>query len=205
MAQKKSSTFSRTHFFIDRKFQGRYMLTMLIPMVILLCFMLITLYMATQTMLSTTARIIKKDVESRITLELQDNPSPSIETYKALVENITDYIRNFTMNQEFKGDFVKSMLWVFGAGILLVIIQIVFLTIFFSHKVAGPVFRFEKTCHNMIEGNYTSIIHLRKGDDLQNLAVLLNEVSARTRERFISLKDASSKEKQDKIIETLKL
>lgn len=205
MLQKKNGNFSRTHFFIDRKFQGRYMLTMLIPMIILLCFMLITLYMATQTMLTTTARILKNDMESRISFELQDQQNPSIETYKGLVDNLSHYFRNFSMNKEFKRSLIQSMLWVFGTGVLLVIIQIVLLTIFFSHKVAGPVFRFEKTCHSMIQGDYTSMIHLRKGDEMQNLSNLINEVNKQTRERFLALRDASSKEEQEKIFSDLQL
>lgn len=203
MSQKKSSNFSRTHFFIDRKFQGRYMLTMLIPMIILLCFMLITLYMATQTMLTTTVQIIKSDVERTVTLGLQDQVTPSIDTYKTLVNTITDYFRNFTMNEDFKNALVKSMLWVFGAGILLVIIQIVLLSIFFSHKVAGPVFRFEKTCHAMIQGSYTSEIHLRKGDEMQNLAKLLNEANRTTASRLKALQEQVTPEEQKKIFENL--
>lgn len=72
MVQQKSAGFARTHFFIDRNFQGRYMLTLLIPMIILLVFMLLTLYFASQSIIGTTVRIIKQDIESKIVLELQD-------------------------------------------------------------------------------------------------------------------------------------
>lgn len=205
MSQKKNNAFSRTHFFIDRKFQGRYMLTMLIPMLILLAFMLVTLYMATQTMLSTTARIVKNDIESRIALEMQDQQEPSVETYKSVVDSITDYLRTFSMSGEFKKSLLDAMMWVFGIGVLVVIIQIVLLTIFFSHRVAGPVFRFEKTCHSMLQGSYTNMIHLRKGDELQNLALLINEVNIVTCNRFQSIKDAATIEEVQKIINNLQL
>lgn len=205
MTQKNSSGFNRTHFFIDRKFQGRYMLTMLIPMLILLAFMLITLYMATQTLLSTTVRIIKNDVESKIAIELQDSPDPSIEQYRAVVTGLKEYFRSFSTNKEFKRSLMVSLLWVFGTGVLLVIIQIVLLTIFFSHKVAGPVFRFEKTCHNMIQGDYTNNIHLRRGDEMQNLALLLNEVNNVTRERMCALRDIADENERNKLLENIKL
>ena len=205
MLQKSSSGFNRTHVFIDRKFQGRYMLTMLIPMLILLVFMLLTLYMATQTLLTTTVRIVKNDIESKIAIELQDQQSPSIERYKTLVDGISNYFKTFSTNKEFKRNLLISLLWVFGTGVLLVIIQIVLLTIFFSHKVAGPVFRLEKTCHGMIQGDYTNEIHLRKGDELQNLALLLNEVNNVTNQRMRSLKDASNDEERNDIIKKLKL
>lgn len=179
------------------------MLTMLIPMLILLAFMLFTLYMATQTQLSTTVRILKNEIESKVTIEFQDQTSPSIEQYKALVSGISEYVRTFSSNREFKKSLMASLMWVFGTGVLLVIAQIVLLTIFFSHKVAGPVFRFEKVCHNMIQGNYTDEIHLRKGDEMQNLSLLLNEVNTVTRERIVALKEAETDEKRREIIEKL--
>ena len=181
------------------------MLTMLIPMLILLGFMLVTLYMASQTLLTTTVRVVKNDVESRIALGLQDQESPSIEQYKGLVDDLQKYFRDFSGNQEFKKRLMSSLLWVFGTGVLLVIVQIVLLTIFFSHKVAGPVFRLEKTCHSMIQGSYTNEIHLRKGDELQNLALLLNEVNSVSRQRIKALIDAPSDEERARIINTLQI
>ena len=203
MTQKNNGGFSRTHFFIDRKFQGRYMLTMLIPMLILLGFMLVTLYMATQTLLTTTIRITRTDIENRIAVALQDSEEPTIKQYESLVDGISDYFRDFATNREFKRNVLFSLLWVFGTGVLLVIIQIVLLTIFFSHKVAGPVFRMEKTCHSMIQGSYKNEIHLRKGDELQNLAHLFNEVNAVTCQRLTALQNATTEEERAKAAEGL--
>lgn len=190
--QQKGASFSRTHFFIDSKFQGRYMMTFFIPMLILLLFMLFTLYFASVTIIGTTTRIIKKDIENKISLELQDQTEPSIEQYKSTLNGITEYIRVFSSNKEFKQTILSSLMWVFGIGMVLVMVQIVLLTVFFSHKVAGPVYRFEKVCHNMIAGDYTDEIHLRKGDEMQNLSLLLNEVLLKTRERLSALNNSQS-------------
>ena len=204
MPQKKP-TFSRTHFFIDRKFQGRYMLTFLIPMLILLLFMLFTLYFASMTIIDTTTRIIKNDIENKISLEMQDQTQPSIDQYKATLNGISEYIRSFSSNKEFKQTILCSLLWVFGIGMVLVMVQIVLLTIFFSHKIAGPVYRFEKVCQNMIEGKYTDEIHLRKGDELQNLSFLLNEVLRKTRERITALNNSQNDNERKEIISNLKI
>lgn len=182
--QQKGASFSRTHFFIDRKFQGRYMMTFFVPMLILLLFMLFTLYFASVTIIDTTTRIIKRDIENKISLQLQDQTEPSIDQYKSTLNGITEYIRVFSSNKEFKQTILNSLMWVFGIGMTLVIVQIVLLTVFFSHRVAGPVYRFEKVCHNMIAGDYTDEIHLRKGDEMQNLSLLFNEVLHKTRERL---------------------
>lgn len=203
--QQKSATFSRTHFFIDRSFQGRYMISFLIPMLILLLFMLFTLYFASMTIIDTTTRIIKNDIENKISLELQDQTEPSIDQYKSALNGISEYITSFSSNKEFKKMILSSLLWVFGIGMALVIVQIVMLTIFFSHKVAGPVYRFEKVCHNMIEGNYTDEVHLRRGDELKNLSVLLNEVIRKTRERLNALKNSQTDNEKKEIVSNLQI
>ena len=203
--QPKGANFSRTHFFIDRKFQGRYMMTFLIPMLIMLLFMLFTLYFASMTIIDTTTRIIRKDIENKVALELQDQTDPSIDQYKSTFNGITEYIRVFSSNKEFKQTILSSLLWVFGIGMLLVMVQIVLLTVFFSHKVAGPVYRFEKVCHDMIAGNYTDEIHLRKGDEMQNLSFLLNEVLLKTRERFSALNNSKNDEEKKEILSKLQI
>ncbi len=190
----KQNNFTRKHFFIDQKFQGRYMVTFLVPMLILLVFMIFTLYLSSQAIINTTVRIIKYDVESKISLQLQDQQQPSIDRYEALLESIQKYLLTFSSNRDFRKNLMNSLLWVFGIGVFLVVIQIVLLTIFFSHKVAGPVYRFEKVCNNMIKGIYTDEIRLRQGDEMQNLARLFNEALKCTRERLETLKEPETQQ-----------
>lgn len=194
VSQNKGN-FSRTHFFIDQKFQGRYMLTFLVPMLVLLVFMIFTLYFSSQAIINTTVRIIKYDIENKVSVQLQDQQQPTYDQYKILLQSIQDYLRTFSNNREFRKSLMSSLLWVFGVGVLLVVIQIVLLTIFFSHKVAGPVYRFEKVCHNMIKGIYTDKIRLRQGDEMQNLAKLFNEALECTRNR-LQLLDKPEDEKE---------
>jgi len=197
--------FERKHFFIDRKLQGRYMMTFFIPMLIMLGFMIFTLYIASHSLVKTASTIVKMDIQNQITLQFQDELEPSIQSYKNLLKEINTYLRNFPENKRYRSAVLSSLLWVFGIGILFVIIQLVLLTIFFSHKVAGPVYRFEMTCHDVIDGKYTGQIKLRKGDEMQNLATLLNEVIARSRERLNGLKNAETEEEKQRIANSLEL
>jgi len=49
-------------------------------------------------------------------------------------------------------------------------------SIYLTHRLAGPLFRFEQTARELIRGNLALRIRLRKGDELHELAGLLNEV-----------------------------
>jgi nitrogen fixation/metabolism regulation signal transduction histidine kinase len=194
--------FVRKHFFIDRKMQGRYMLTLLVPMLTLLLFFLVTLYYASQSIVSTTTKIIKEDVESKTELTFQDQANPAVEAYLA---NIKNYLQEFSSDAKYRKAVLERLLLIFGIGILLIVVQIALVTIFFSHKLAGPIFRFEKVCQGIIDGNYTEKIFLRKGDEMQNLARLLNDMIRLSDERLAALRDAKTEEEKTRILSGLKI
>jgi len=168
-------SFSRKTFFIDRNIQGRYMITFLIPMLVMLAFMLLTLYLASQTIISTSSKIMKREIENIVATETQDRLEPTVEQYSRAVDQIRAKVRDFGSIGDVRKEFAGTLIGVFGAGIMLVVLQIVMMTVFFSHKLAGPVYRFEKACRNVIIGNYNDVIHLRKGDQMLDLSLLLNE------------------------------
>jgi signal transduction histidine kinase len=174
-------------------------------MFVMLLFMLGILYFVSQTMIQSTIRTLKQNLDSRIVSELQDERDPAPEQYKEVLEGVTEYVRTFTDSKEFQNNILSSLMMVVGGGLVLVIIQIVLLTVFFSHKIAGPIYRFEKACNNMIEGNYSTEIKLRKGDEMQNLAELLNEVMKVSRERLKTLSEANENENRKELISKLKI
>ncbi len=51
------------------------------------------------------------------------------------------------------------------------------LSIFVSHRIAGPVYRFEKSAKVIAEGDLSLRIRLRKGDELQELADAFNQMT----------------------------
>lgn len=58
-------------------------------------------------------------------------------------------------------------------------------SIFVSHKIAGPVYRFEQSVKSITEGDLTLRIKLRKGDEMTELADMFNHMTA-TVEGFVS-------------------
>ena len=65
------------------------------------------------------------------------------------------------------GPIVSAFFYKIAIYILLVVI----ISAIVSHKMAGPVYRFEQTCKAIAKGDFSQRVHLRKGDrltDLQN-------------------------------------
>ena len=66
---------------------------------------------------------------------------------------------------------LHSTVW---PGIGAVILLFGTLSIYITHKIAGPLYRLKKSLHMIKEGNLDVNVKLRKGDDLQDLAEHVN-------------------------------
>ncbi len=98
---------------------------------------------------------------------------------------------------------------------VITLIVITFATIvvvlFISHKIAGPMFRFEKDLKDIGQGDLTKKVRLRKKDQFTNLADSLNIMTATLHEKVVSaqaeveqLIELASKEKApQKLVEGL--
>jgi methyl-accepting chemotaxis protein len=92
---------------------------------------------------------------------------------------------------------IKEMLrayWIFiaTAGLAVVIISM-----FFTHRFAGPIYRFEKSIEEMTRGNFNFEIWLRKKDEGKELAQMMNQlidmVSSNFREMRLVADEISGK------------
>lgn len=61
-------------------------------------------------------------------------------------------------------------------SLILVAPLVIIIGVFASHKIAGPIYRIEKFLENMANGDYSSILTLRKKDELISLANGINRV-----------------------------
>jgi nitrogen fixation/metabolism regulation signal transduction histidine kinase len=53
--------------------------------------------------------------------------------------------------------------------IVLYLIVVIILSVVISHKIAGPIYKFEKICELISKGDITQRVYLRKGDALDEL------------------------------------
>lgn len=81
---------------------------------------------------------------------------------------------------------------------LLFISPLIFiLGLLFSHKIAGPVYRIEKTLGDISKGNLGLKIRLRDGDELVDLAYTINNLVENFNKTIISDKDIIIKIEKD--------
>ena len=81
---------------------------------------------------------------------------------------------------------------------LLLISPLVFiLALLFSHRIAGPVYRIGKTLEEISKGNLSLRIRLREGDELVDLADMINNLTENLNKTIVSDKDMLIKIEKD--------
>lgn len=68
--------------------------------------------------------------------------------------------------------------------IAIYVLLVVIISAIVSHKMAGPVYRFEQTCKEISAGDFSKRVHLRKGDQLVELQDAFNHMMDVVEERL---------------------
>ena len=73
-------------------------------------------------------------------------------------------------------------------GLIVLIPTAAVFSIYLTHRMAGPLFRIEQIAREMIQGNLAIRIRLRKGDELKELAGLINEALSNIERAFLEIR-----------------
>ena len=93
----------------------------------------------------------------------------------------------------------------------LITVAAIFVTLFVSHKLAGPLFRFEKELREIGSGNLKNVIFLRKEDQITDMADELNKMTESLHGKVLDVRTSvedlqaslSGKDVPDEIVEGL--
>lgn len=179
--------YKREHYLISKEIQGAYMVSFLVPLIIMLLIITAIFVFALRSGITSSIASVNRDVNDRLATSLVGKNEPTARDYRNAIEDVKLMLNggDSKANQEKNADtIILSLVYILIPGFLLAIVQLVFLTIFFSHKIAGPVFRIELACKRVIDGDYQEKINLRDGDKMRNLATLFNQMVEKTRERL---------------------
>ncbi len=77
---------------------------------------------------------------------------------------------------------LSAMVPVFGIKMLLYMGIVLLVSAVISHQMAGPIFKFEKSCATLAEGDLTHRVYLRRGDQLTELQDQFNNMAGTVNE-----------------------
>lgn len=92
---------------------------------------------------------------------------------------------------------LPSLIYTNLITLALVTLATIFVTLFTSHKIAGPLFRLEKELKDIGEGNLAKVVTLRKNDQTAEMARSLNQMT-----RNLNAKVSAVKQEVDDLHET---
>ena len=88
-------------------------------------------------------------------------------------------------------DFIFPVLiQTFIVATVLISLATIIFTLFISHRIAGPAFRFKKVLKSIAEGDFCGECRIRKNDSLHDVAVAINKVMENMR---IALKETDTR------------
>ena len=89
-----------------------------------------------------------------------------------------------TMMRSFLVDFWPRILLLIMVNVIIIFI----VSIMYSHQIAGPAYKLEKSLQRIAAGDLTFEIHLRRNDNLKEVASAINHMLAGFRETLASAK-----------------
>lgn len=168
----------RKHYFINPRFQTRFLISFVVPMVILIVFIGIVMFFSARTVINSTLSLIGEEIHNIIRSKEMHVTDPVI-CNAEIVSQLRQYASEWREGNSsgFTGSLLASTSGVLAVGLLVVLAELALLTVFVSHKIAGPMYRVQKFCESMRSGDLTSRMHLRKGDEMMEIAEDLNRVA----------------------------
>ncbi len=181
----------RKHFFINKPLQIRFMLAVIVPLFLINLVALVGFYFGIwgkvldtfsdeQTLndLLTASRMVEYD-QARHPEASQDFSSLS---FFKQTEKLGQ--RQREIFREILNETNRALAWKFS----LLLFFLAWGTIFISHKIAGPFFRFSKAFNEVEKGDYRSRVTLRKLDEGHSIAQEFNEAMEKTDHLLSNLK-----------------
>jgi methyl-accepting chemotaxis protein len=92
------------------------------------------------------------------------------------------FMMQFSQNRVYHGPWSEALAWNVALLALLLVAFAVYRGIMQSHRIAGPAYHLSRICRKIIKGDLSEKVHLRKHDQLKDLADDFNTMIEHLRE-----------------------
>ena len=205
--EKSMAQNRRKHFFINKPLQIRFMLAVIVPLFLINLVALASLYLGIwskvletfsneQTLndLVTASRMVEYE-QARHPVATQNFSSLS---FFKQTEKLGQRQREVFWG--ILDETNRSLLWKFS----LLLFFLGWGTIFISHKIAGPLFRFSKAFNEVEKGDYRSRVFLRKLDEGHPVAREFNSAMEKTDHLLSAIKSLSQEKDAPQAVAKIK-
>ncbi|HNT97451.1 MAG TPA: methyl-accepting chemotaxis protein [Elusimicrobiales bacterium] len=106
-----------------------------------------------------------------------------------LIWTLSKFVNDRPMMQPMLEE-MASMGPLFLIKMLMYMVIVLIMSAVVSHRMAGPIFKFEKSCATLAEGDLTYRVWLRKGDHLEDLQEQFNNMAGSLQQSVKESKDS---------------
>jgi len=111
--------------------------------------------------------------------------------YAVSVNTVTTAFVNSRLTIKSTADFILPAVLLSSAAVMVIIgLAAIGVTLFTSHRIAGPLYRLEKDIEEVASGNLNLKFSLRESDELKAMASSLNKLVDSLRSNMALIKDS---------------
>ena len=109
--------------------------------------------------------------------------------YMMTSSTVTTVFENSKLTIKSTADFIMPAVLLASAIVFILVgLATIAITLFTSHRIAGPLYRIEKDINQVTSGKLTTVFHLREGDEIKPIAESLGLMTASLREKISEIK-----------------
>lgn len=190
----------RTHYLIDKGFQLKYTLAIVVTILAVMLVSGIGLYVGMWS------SIIENFSQFKVSEDLET--AKRIAGYEEARYNKGDFrlekiFREAQLLSAKEKDTLhnalKSVNRSLAPKVIILMVVIFIAGIFVSHRIAGPMYRFEKSAEAIRKGDLSVNFHVRKSDEMKHAAVSLEEMVESLRGDIKNIKNLADEGKTEEI------
>ncbi len=160
------------NYLVDSRFQLKYTAMILAVTLIVSAFLGVFLWRTSQGLVAESARVVaeSRKVSEVVRMSITDDPvyGSDPELAKAYAHSSANADQEIERQQARLVTDQRNMLGALVGGLGLMVVVIGLLGIYFTHKVAGPIYKMKLLLQQIGDGKLNFKGRLRKGDELQD-------------------------------------
>lgn len=98
------------------------------------------------------------------------------------------YLESLNALKVLNDNLISNLIYTSLITVIFISIVTIVITLFASHKIAGPLYRLERSTEAIGNGDFTIETRLRENDEITGVASALNEMAGKLRSKMIDIK-----------------
>ncbi|MEK6655836.1 MAG: methyl-accepting chemotaxis protein [Nitrospirota bacterium] len=98
------------------------------------------------------------------------------------------YLESLNAIKVLNDNLISNLIYTSLITVIFISIVTIVITLFASHKIAGPLYRLERSTEAIGNGDFTIETRLRENDEITGVASALNEMAEKLRIKMIDIK-----------------